>query len=173
MGYQLVETIEVGSGGAASIEFTSIPQDGVDLRLVVSARSSGTFGIGINIKSLAITINNDTTTSNYLARNLRGTGSSVVSQAIANYNNAGFLADSDSTANTFASNSIYFANYTSAVSKSYSIDAVSETNATATGQGLWAYSYATTSPVTSLKALIPGDTFVQYSTASLYKITAD
>jgi hypothetical protein len=29
MGYQLIETIEVGSGGAASIEFTSIPQDGV------------------------------------------------------------------------------------------------------------------------------------------------
>jgi hypothetical protein len=42
MGYQLIEHIEVGSGGAASIEFTGIPQDGVDLVLLASLRTDAT-----------------------------------------------------------------------------------------------------------------------------------
>ena len=40
MGMQLIEHIEVGSGGAASIEFTGIDQTGQDLLLKVSSRNS-------------------------------------------------------------------------------------------------------------------------------------
>jgi len=32
MSFELVETVTVGAGGASSIEFTSIPQDGTDLQ---------------------------------------------------------------------------------------------------------------------------------------------
>jgi len=39
---QLIERVEVGPGGAASIDFTNIPQDGAHLVVVASLRSSQT-----------------------------------------------------------------------------------------------------------------------------------
>jgi len=35
-----ISTVQVGAGGAASINFTSIPQTGTDLALVMSGRLS-------------------------------------------------------------------------------------------------------------------------------------
>jgi hypothetical protein len=37
--YKLIETVTVGSGGAANIEFTSIPQTYTDLKLVISGKN--------------------------------------------------------------------------------------------------------------------------------------
>ena len=39
MGMTLIETVEVGAGGASSIQFDSIPQDGIDLVIRMSARN--------------------------------------------------------------------------------------------------------------------------------------
>ena len=39
--YTLISSVTVGSGGAASIEFTSIPADYTDLLLKVSMRCAG------------------------------------------------------------------------------------------------------------------------------------
>jgi hypothetical protein len=38
--YEAIETVEVGSGGAADIEFTSIPGTYTDLVVKVSARNA-------------------------------------------------------------------------------------------------------------------------------------
>ena len=166
MGYQLIETIEVGSGGAASIEFTGIPQDGVDLVVKVSLRGSGA--------SIEPSLNfNSDSGSNYNRIHLRGDGSTASSASASSATSLdlnGFIATSGSTSNTFSNGEILVSNYTSSSNKSVSADGVNENNATTAYAAIVAGSYSTSSPITSLK-ITKG--MVQYSSASLYKITAD
>lgn len=168
MGYQLIETIEVGAGGAASIEFTGIPQDGVDLQVVIATRSTVT-----NASQAKIAFNG--TTGVYTYRYLRGSGSAVISNSITNdyYGLIGFVNNSTSTANTFTNYKIYLPSYTSSLNKSYSIDAVSENNASEAWQTIVAGIMNNTAAITSILLTNNTGNFAQYSTASLYKITAD
>jgi hypothetical protein len=160
MGYQLIETVIVGSGGAASIEFTGIPQDGVDLQILVSARTTATdYG-------MLVRFNGDTT--NVTSAVLRGEGSSADSTTFNGLNGA--MSKSDQTANTFGNASVYISNYTSGAAKSFSADGVNENNATAANQVLSANSWSGTSAITSVTISNPSGNLAQYSTASLYKI---
>lgn len=68
----LISTIEVGSGGAASVEFASLPQGYTDLFVAISAKSSLT---GPGWDSLYIRFNGSET--NYEARNLYEANTSV------------------------------------------------------------------------------------------------
>ncbi len=161
----LVSTVEVGAGGAASIDFTSIPQTGTDLLLVVSART----GNSSVYDNLRVQFNGDTNTANYSARYLDGSGSAATSDVATDVQ--GITEGNTATASTFGNASIYIPNYTSAVAKSVNSDSVSENNATAARQrisaGLWSGTAAITS--IALKAN-SGTNFAQYSTASLYVI---
>ena len=159
MGMQLIETIEVGSGGAASIEFTGIPQDGVDLVLVVSARSSSA--------TQTQTIAFNASTAGFTGRQLLGTGSSVFSFAdpVTLYATPNYY-----TSNTFSSSELYISNYASSANKSFSVNEVTEQNATASDQLIQAGLWANTAAITAVKLTM---SYAQYSTASLYKITAD
>jgi len=168
MGMQLIETIEVGSGGAASIEFTSIPQNGVDLLCVFSTRSDTTGSAEI----VRFRLNGDSSSAyNYLY--LRGNGSSVYTSSSSSQSE-GFPAyqpKSTDTANTFNNGQIYISNYTSTTNKSISTDAVEESNATEAFQLLTAQTYSTSSSISSMLIFPLSGNFVQYSTASLYKIS--
>ena len=165
---QLVQTITVGAGGAASIEFTGIPQTGTDLLVVFSLRSSATLqrDAYVYINSLS---------SGYSDRWLYGDGTSASSSS----NGAGgafwFLSDvmpaAGVTASTFGNGSLYFPNYTSSTAKSASCDVVEENNATASGQLIWSGSNSTTSAITSVKLQASSGNLVQYSSASLYLVT--
>ena len=168
MGYQLVETIEVGSGGASSIEFTGIPQDGVDLQILISGRGSRS----ATDSQLRVAFNGDTA-SNYDVRKLTGESGSVTSSAV-NFNSVifGEMSAATATANTFGSSSVYISNYTSSAAKSLSTDSVTENNATQNKITIAAGAWSGTAAITSL-LLTTNVSFVQYSTASLYKITAD
>jgi hypothetical protein len=170
MGYQLIETVALTSS-ASSIEFTSVPQDGVDLLLKVSLRHSG-FGTA---GSAGLQFNADTG-SNYSTRRLQGTGSTTQSntQTAETYMNF-FGAGGSTTADTFNNAHAYIANYTSSSTKAVSVDLVIENNATASLQVIQAGSYTGTSALSSLKVFITSGTsqFVSGSTASLYKVTAD
>jgi hypothetical protein len=165
MGMQLIETIEVGSGGAASIEFTGIPQDGVDLVVLMSARG------GNHLTDLSF---NADTGTNYTYILLQGTGSTAsangsTSEAIRFYG----ITEDSRTANTFSNAEIRIINYTSTTAKSVSIDGVTENNATFAIMAIVAGAYSGTSAITSVKLASNGDVLDQYSTASLYMITAD
>jgi hypothetical protein len=167
MGYQLIETITVGSGGAASIEFVGIPQDAQDLQVVLSGRSNNTATLNLWTRF------NSDTGSNYSVKILRGNGASVNSYSYTEAQmRSAWVGESDQDG--FSSVGIYVSNYTSATNKSVSIDGVQETNATTAQMDIVAGSYSTTSPITTITFLMPiSANFVQYSTASLYKITAD
>ena len=158
MAYELIETIEVGAGGAASIEFTGIPQDGVDLLALVSVRSTST-QIQINLNGSA---------SGFAGIRLFGNGSTVTSGAeTVEIGNWSYTSD---TANTFGNASIYIPNYTSSQNKSISTDSVREHNATSANQVLNAATWANTAAITSLWLGRVGQTIQEHSSVSLYKI---
>ena len=161
---QLIEHIEVGSGGAASITFSAIPDTFTDLLLKVSIRGNRT---GSNADRLLIKFNGLDTS--FTSRRLLGTGSSVASDTTTNV--AGQSTEPNSTANTFASNDIYIPNYASASFKSFSVDSVTENNGTEAYQLILAGLWSNTAAVNSITFVgNGGQTFLQYSSASLYGI---
>jgi len=168
MGYELIETIEVGSGGASSIEFTSIPQDGVDLVLKGSIRGD----FANYVTNLAWTLNNNTSAT-YSFVSLRGIAGSINTQANSQTSNGYPIQPNGgtSTSNTFGSFSFYVSNYTSSTDKSISYDSVSENNSSDALQAIVANSVNITTGITSIELFPASDNLLQYSTASLYKIT--
>jgi hypothetical protein len=143
---------------AASIEFTSIPQDGTDLYVLFSGRADTT-------ESVTLSFN---TGGTYAYQRLFGTGSITGSDT-----NGQFAASSSSqTSNTFGNGSIYIPNYTGSTAKSFSIDSVNENNATAAIQILLAGLWSETAAITTLKiTAFSTFTLLAGTTASLYKIT--
>jgi hypothetical protein len=173
MGYQLIETIEVGAGGAASIQFTEIPQDGVDLLLLASLRGTSSTSVDEFRFNFAGTSYN-ATSQVYLGGN--GSAASSFTSEGNGSSGAGIWLDQNagnSTSNTFSNTSILCANYTSSTTKSFSTDSVTEENGTTAYQRILA-SIRPMSAVTSLTiSTYNSPAIAQYSTASLYKITAD
>jgi len=167
--YTLLETITVGAAQAASVTFNSIPQTGyTDLIIKASARS----GSG-NPTWLYVTFNGSTST--YNNKVLQGSGSAASSSDVSAVARlfTGAMASDAATANTFGNAEIYIPNYTSSNQKSTSSDGVQETNAAATNMGLWAGQWTGTAAITTIE-IKPQNltTFAQYSTFSLYGVSA-
>lgn len=160
-----LQTVTVGSGGASSIEFTNIPQTYTDLKLVMSLRTNYASGFD-NAK-----ISFNGSTAGFTYRRLFGSGSTASSDSGSNNTNSIISNAATSTSSVFANGELYIPNYTSANNKSYSIDAVSENNATQAFNYLAAGLWSNTAAITSL-TLTPqdGTLFAQYTTATLYGV---
>ncbi len=156
-----ISTVVVGSGGAASIEFNSIPQTYTDLKIFLSGRTTAAAAY------LALSYNGST--SNFSSRWLSGNGTTAGSFADTP-RMAGTVVYSGWTANTFSNHDIYIPNYTSSNYKSTSIDSVTEANATLSYAELTASLYSSTSAITSITLTTSSGNFAQYSTATLYGI---
>ena len=156
----LIETVTLGSGGAASIEFTGIPQDGKDLVCLISVRSTGS-------SSFTTRFNSDSG-SNYSTRKLGVDDTTVVSSSRTSQAQFDQNDIISATSNTFASMQIYISNYASSANKSVSIDKVTEENSSSSYSQIQAGSYSTSSAITSILFTHP---FAEHSTASLYIIS--
>jgi hypothetical protein len=163
--FKKIQTVTVGSGGAASIEFTSIPQTYTDLKIVYSLRSNDTNANGGNFFYFQF---NNAGFTNLSARILGGNGSTTNSGTGSLY---AFMNPSDFTASVFSNGEFYMPNYTSSNNKSYSIDSVNENNATAANVNLGAGLWSDSSAVTSIKFAPYSGSFVQYSSATLYGVS--
>jgi hypothetical protein len=163
--FEALATVTVGSGGAASIDFTSIPQTYTDLLVKISARITRA---GVETDIMNVSFNG--TSTNESSRRLEANGTSVTSAS-----NSLLLAytanGTGATANTFGNADFYIANYASSNYKSASNEGVSENNATTAYIGMAANLWSNTAAITSI-AFTPdaGTDFVQYSTATLYGI---
>jgi hypothetical protein len=149
---------------AASIEFTSIPQDATDLVVLMSLATTNTD------KNIFIRFNGSTTSYSY--RNLLGLGSgSGISQNSST--SGGQIGGMRAiTSNTFANAQAYIPNYTGSTNKSYSSESVSESNSADAYLFLVAGLWSNTAAITSLTIFeFTGDNLLAGSTASLYKIT--
>ena len=162
-----IETVTVGAGGIASIDFNSIPGTYTDLMIVLSGRgTNGSIGA-----ELLVTFNGDTG-ANYAYKFLRGSGSAANSSGASPAYNAygGYISGDGATANTFGNTLIYIPNYSGATAKSVSTDTVSENNATAAWQLMTASLWTGTSAITSISLTLYAASFKQYSSASLYGV---
>jgi|LakMenE01Jun11ns_1017448.scaffolds.fasta_scaffold9697938_1 hypothetical protein len=164
--FTLISSVTVGSGGAANIEFTSIPGTYTDLNLLISARSSRNVG---GTDSIYLDINTVGTDRTFRVLTGNGASASSVSGSDAEIT---IFPQGTQTANTFGNVSIYFANYAGSNNKSFSVDSVSENNATTAYAQLFAGLWSSSAAITGLK-IRSGNGFdlVQYSTAYLYGIS--
>ena len=158
--FELIASSTVGAGGAANIDFTSIPATYTDLCVKVSARHDA------NVTGIRIQYNGST--SSFFMRYVYGSGSAASSGA--DTTQYAYGNSSTYTASTFGNSEFYIPNYAGSNNKSLSSDSVTENNATAAdmlfGAGLW----SNTAAITSIKLSPTSGNFVQYSTAYLYGV---
>ena len=155
-----IETIELASS-AASITFSSIPQDYTDLVIYSSARTSrSAVNDGIDMEFNGSSLNRSTV----LLR------SNVTSTTLSNLR-AGLSAAANSSTNTFGSSKVYISNYTASQPKSTSMETVTDPENSQRIElhaGLW----NDTAAITSIELVGANASFVAGSTFSLYGITA-
>jgi hypothetical protein len=166
---ELITSVTVGSGGAASVTLPAtgtIPQTYTDLKVVMSVRDNSS-AVGNNI---FIKVNGVTT--NQSMRFISGDGSSTPNSA----SDTPIYVTSNgntSTSNTFSNIEVYIPNYTSTTTyKSLSIDSVSENNGTTAYAQLAAGLYSSNTAITTISFSTNGSaTILEGSTFYLYGIS--
>lgn len=161
-----IARVDVGAGGQASIDFTSIPSTYTDLCIKATLRdgTAQIYGDGV------IRFNDDTG-SNYSRIRLEGNGTGTASASQTTTSLTGWNSNgASSTASTFNNIEIYVPNYTSSNQKSVSIDCVVENNGTTAYDFLTAGKWTGTAAITKVSIVNPSSTFSQYSSATLYGI---
>ena len=162
---ELISSVTVGSGGAATMSFTSIPATYTDLLVRVSARNTNTTGSGLYIRFNSIS-------SAYTGKYLEGDGTSAASgNTVTNYFSVGNVNTSNSTASTFASTDVYIPNYAGSNYKSGSVESVYENNATTAYATLIAPLLSNTASITQIDITPSANNFAENSTAYLYGIS--
>ena len=166
---QLIQTVTVPST-QATIELLSIPATFTDLKIVISGRSTADEAGLYAFDNLSLLPNGSS--SNISVRNLLTlVGNGVFSNTDTTLS-GGAATGVGATSSTFSSVEIYMPNYRSANNKSWSYDAVTESNGTfaylAIGAGLWSQ----TTAISSLTLDLKNGSFVQHSSVSIYGITA-
>lgn len=170
MAVTLIAHTEVGSGGASSITFSSIPSTYDDLWLTLSVRLSNT---NVTYGTVYVQLNSDTA-SNYsrtVVQNNFGTIASSRQTNSTEWNGIG--PSSTSTTSTFSSEQFYIPNYKNTSYHKQAIrDNAWENNSTTDFIiQLNAHLYRSTSAITSITIGNGFYNFVQYSQATLYGIT--
>lgn len=162
--YTLIASSTVGSSGASSITFSSIPSTFTDLVIKISTKCSFDW--------LLCEFNNSGGTS-YDQVYIRGDGSGVLS-GTQNDKPAAYatITGQNVTAHTFGNAELYIPNYTSSTKKSISGDGVSSANQSAAYLYLTSSLWNDTAAITQIK-LTKSDAgnFDQYSTFYLYGIS--
>lgn len=157
-----IASVTVGSGGASTIDFTSIPSTYTDLCLKVSSRLSET--------DTPVSIRFNTSTSNFTWRRIYGNAATVSSQS--GTDSYWFYTDTSAqTASTFGSGEIYIPNYAGSTNKSVSSESLTENNGATAEMFMVAALWSNTAAINQITLVPLTGNFVQYSTATLYGIS--
>ena len=162
--FELIASSTVGSSGAASIDFSSIPSTYTDLVIKLSAASNRAA-----IDTFRLTFNGSG--SSYSGKILYGNGSAASSFSSSTSYISDIAANGTNYSNVFASDEIYIPNYAGSSNKSMSIDSTTEANATTSEMTMIAGLWSNTAAITSIKiAPNVGSLIIQYSSAYLYGV---
>jgi len=167
--YTLISSVTVGSGGASSIDFTSIPATYTDLVLKLSARGTLT---GLTWQNIRLRFNSDSG-SNYSYIVLAAlSGSALSASETSTYLRYSYGTYADATASTFSNNEYHIANYASSNQKSISYDSVAENNSSTAALAITSGKWNNLAAISSI-TITPdaGGNWAQYSTAYLYGIS--
>lgn len=165
--FEKIASVTVGAGGISSIDLTNIPQDYTDILLDLSLRDGTQAAVMLNCRFKL----NGSTTFNTTNRWLRGSGSAATSGSGTDI--SVLYPGTSATASTFGNTYVYFPNYANTTTnKSFSVDCVTENNATEAYAWLAAGLYSSTSAISRIN-IFPdtSNVFAQHSTATLYGIS--
>ena len=164
--FELIASSTVGSGGAASIDFTSIAGTYTDLVIKTSVRTTGTAAPWLQLRF-------NGSSSSYTQRYLYGTGAAAASttSGTAGYMTlAAGINSTSQTASTFTNAEIYIPNYAGSNNKSVSADTAQENNATTAYATLAAGLWSSSSAITQVTLYPETGNFAEFSTAYLYGV---
>ena len=167
-----IATVTVGSGGATSIDFSSIGSTYTDICILMSLRSAHS----ATDDDWYMRINGVSTGGTYINRRLYGNGSTAASASRTGGTSGaqiygGWDNSAGGTASTFSNISIYIPNYASTSTyKSISIDGVQEANATTAYAYLNAALFQSNNAINQVTITSWNSTWAQYTTATLYGI---
>ena len=163
--YILLERTELNAS-AASVTFANIPQSGyTDLKIVMCGR--GTRAAVFDYYQIKF----NTSTASFSGKYLYGAGSGTPSSG-PETNYAGTIPAASATASTFGNTEIYIPNYSGSTNKSFSIDSVSENNATAAEAVFYAGLWSNTAAINEVTIIAANGSLAAGSTFSLYGIAA-
>jgi hypothetical protein len=172
--FESIATVTVGSGGASSIEFTSIPGTYQHLQIRIVGRSSNSSAE----EQCTLQFNGDTSSASYAFHHIAGLGASLNVDGYGTGTLGAItpvtrISGNNAGANIFGVGVIDVVDYSS-TSKNKTVRTLNGVDANGSGRiyissGLW----LSTSAITSLKiAVQAGGNLVQHSTAALYGIKA-
>ena len=161
---QIGTAVTVGSGGAASIDFSSIPSTYTDLCIKFTGR------LAIAARDDFVKVKFNTSSANFTGRVLYGAGSGGTSSFSDTSGYAGTVDGSTATASTFSNMEIYIPNYAGSTNKSFSVDSVQEDNQGQAWMTLVAGLWSQTAAITAV-SIYGGTNLLQYSTAYLYGVS--
>jgi hypothetical protein len=170
--FESIATVTVGSGGAANIEFTSIPGTYQHLQVRFIGQCADTASSGTGQNRVSVTLNADTTNANYAIHQLFGNGSTAGAYAETS-SRLGFGVVPRNSITSFAGNVVDLLDYAN-TSKNTTIRAFGGYDANGSGIiNLLSVLWMNTNAVTSIKLEPESATnFKQYSTAALYGVKA-
>ena len=168
--YDALATVTVPSGGASSVDFSSIPSTYKHLQIRYIARDNRS---GTNSDDIMIRFNNDSNTANYNSHRLIGNGSSASADRVTGFAGAlsAFVSASTSVSNAFGGGVTDILDYTN-TNKYKTTKSLGGNDDNGGGfielvSGLW-LSTSATNQLTIYP--LNGTSFTQYSTFSLYGV---
>ena len=169
--YTKIDSITVGSGGAASVTFSSIPATYTDLVIKASARGENA-GI-ITDFGIAFNGGNRISDSQYSLITLYANSTTAASytRAAFGYNHLFYIPGSTATANTFGNGEVYIPNYASSTNKSISTFGVNENNTVANAYNALTAGLRTNTAVITSITLSAYLDLAEHSTFTLYGIS--
>jgi len=165
--YESITTVTVGSGGQATVSFTSIPATFKHLQLRILGQAADSGG-AFNIKARF----NSDTGNNYALHRLIGDGSSPTSAGVAStgYARLGVLNSSDFT-NVFSGNVVDILDYTNTNKYTTTRSLGGYDKNGATGFVMYHSSlWMNTAAITSIELTTDTGNIAQYSSFALYGI---
>ena len=164
--FELIASSSVGSGGAASIDFTSISGSYTDLCVMASIRTN----YAAVSDDMCMRFNGSSTS--YSNKQIFGTGSAVgTGSPFTDRLYIGAGDGNNATASTFSSNRMYIPNYAGSNYKSLSTEGLMENNATEAYMNMVAGLWSNSAAITSISIFSNyASTISQYSTAYLYGV---
>lgn len=161
--YEAIATVTVGSGGASTMSFTSIPSTYTDLVVYVSARGvRAQTQDGMNMKL-------NTLTTSFDGREFSGIGTSNYTGTLTR--GVGSIPAANATGSVFSNTLIYISNYANSLYKRYMVDSVRENiSTTVFALNMVSTIWANTAAITGISFDNDNAGFAEFSTATLYGI---
>lgn len=164
--FESIATITVGSGGAASVTFSSIPATFTHLQIRFIARTTAS-------NNIQVYFNTDSSNTNYAFHNVRGDGATASALAFASgVGNALLLVNEGSsiTANTFGAGVVDILDYANTNKYTTARSLGGNDNNGSGVVGLNSKLWLNTAAVNSIELLSSGNNLQQYSHFALYGI---